>query len=84
MSTRLFVNLSQIYLPLWLQDNLGLGATSVATTPLALYVSGFLASLLIGPLTQIAGRKVKNKCITEDANDVFLIDDVLDCDEIRT
>jgi len=58
MSTRLFVNLSQIYLPLWLQDNLGLGATSVATTPLALYVSGFLASLLIGPLTQIAGRKV--------------------------
>jgi len=58
MSTRLFVNLSQIYLPLWLQDNLGLGAASVASTPLALYISGFLASLFIGPLTQIAGRKV--------------------------
>lgn len=59
MMTRLFVNLSQIYLPLWLQDNLALGAASVASTPLALYISGFLASLLIGPLTQFAGRKVK-------------------------
>jgi len=58
MSTRLFVNLSQIYLPLWLQDNLCLGADSVAKTPLALFISGFLASLLIGPATQLAGRKV--------------------------
>ncbi|XP_046447558.1 major facilitator superfamily domain-containing protein 12-like [Daphnia pulex] len=58
MATRLFVNLSQVYLPLWLQDNLKLGATSVATTPLALFVSGFLTSLAIGPLTQVVGRKV--------------------------
>jgi hypothetical protein len=58
MATRLFVNLSQVYLPLWLQDNLKLGATSVATTPLALFVSGFLTSLAMGPLTQIVGRKV--------------------------
>ena len=58
MATRLFVNLSQVYLPLWLQDNLQLGATSVATTPLALFVSGFLTSLAMGPLTQVVGRKV--------------------------
>ena len=58
MSTRLFVNLSQVYLPLWLQDNLSLGATSVATTPLAVYISGFLASLVIGPVTRLVGRKV--------------------------
>lgn len=58
MATRLFVNLSQVYLPMWLQDNLQLGATSVATTPLALFVSGFLTSLVMGPLTQIVGRKV--------------------------
>jgi len=30
----------------------------VATTPLALFVSGFLASLLVGPLTKVMGRKV--------------------------
>lgn len=58
MATRLFVNMSQVYLPLWLQDNLQLGATSVATTPLALFVSGFLTSLAMGPLTQVVGRKV--------------------------
>ncbi|XP_032779582.2 major facilitator superfamily domain-containing protein 12 [Daphnia magna] len=58
MATRLFVNLSQVYLPLWLQDTLQLGATSVATTPLALFVSGFLTSLAMGPLTQVVGRKV--------------------------
>lgn len=66
MSTRLFVNLSQVYLPLWLQDNLQLGATSVATTPLALFVSGFLTSLAMGPLTQIVGRKVKKNIMKLD------------------
>ena len=69
MTTRLFVNLSQVYLPLWLQDNLQLGATSVATTPLALFVSGFLTSLVMGPLTQIVGRKVcccSSQCLPLD------------------
>ena len=59
MSTRLFFNISQVYLPLWLQDSLSLQATSVATIPLALFVSGFLMSLLISPLTKVIGRKVR-------------------------
>jgi len=38
-----------------------LGATSVATTPLALFVSGFLGSLVMSPLTKVVGRKVKRE-----------------------
>ena len=41
--------------------SLSLGATSVATTPLALFVSGFLGSLVMSPLTKVVGRKVKEK-----------------------
>ena len=58
MSTRLFVNLSQVYLPLYLQDTLNLPSTTLATVPLSLFVSGLFASLLIRPLRLLLSKKV--------------------------
>ncbi|XP_065566090.1 major facilitator superfamily domain-containing protein 12-like isoform X2 [Artemia franciscana] len=58
MSTRLFVNLSQVYLPLYLQDTLNLPSTTLATVPLSFFVSGLFASLLIRPLRLILSKKV--------------------------
>ncbi|KAE8747761.1 hypothetical protein FOCC_FOCC005584 [Frankliniella occidentalis] len=45
MSTRLFVNLSQVYVPLYL-DEQGLSAESLAVVPLVMYISSFFTSVL--------------------------------------
>ena len=58
MSTRLFVNLSQVYLPLYLQESLELRSTYVATIPLVMYSSSFLVSRLMKFLNNKAGRKL--------------------------
>ena len=44
MATRLFVNLSQAYIPLYLQESLELESKFVAIIPLVMYCSGFVAS----------------------------------------
>lgn len=58
MFTRLFVNLVQAYMPLYVQDTLVLGETSIAIVPLLMCVSGFLSSFVIKPLCKQCGRKV--------------------------
>ena len=58
MSTRLFVNLSQAYLPLYLQESLELRSTYVATIPLVMYSSSFLVSRVMKFLNNKAGRKL--------------------------
>lgn len=58
MSTRLFVNLSQAYIPLYLQESLELESTYVAIIPLVMYSSSFVASFGIKFLNRKAGRKV--------------------------
>ena len=58
MSTRLFVNLSQAYLPLYLQESLELRSTYVATIPLVMYSSSFVVSRLMKVLNNKAGRKI--------------------------
>ena len=57
MSTRLFVNLSQAYLPLYLQESLELKSTYVAIIPLVMYCSSFVISRLMKFLNRTAGRK---------------------------
>ena len=44
MATRLFVNLSQAYIPLYLQESLELESKFVAIIPLVMYCSGFVTS----------------------------------------
>lgn len=58
MSTRLFVNLSQIYVPLYLHESLGMPATSLAIIPLIMFISSFVMSLVIERLNTKLGRKI--------------------------
>lgn len=57
MCTRLFVNLSQAYIPLYLQESLQLQGKFVAIVPLVMYCSSFVTSGLVKILNQKAGRK---------------------------
>lgn len=58
MPTRLFVNLSQIYIPLYLHESLKMPATSLAVIPLTMYLSSFITSLIIERLNTKLGRKI--------------------------
>lgn len=58
MLTRLFINLCQIYMPLYLHESLNMPATSLAYIPLTMYLSSFLTSLIIERLNTKWGRKV--------------------------
>ncbi|KYM85340.1 putative MFS-type transporter C19orf28 [Atta colombica] len=58
MLTRLFINLCQIYIPLYLHESLNMPATSLAYIPLTMYLSSFLTSLIIERLNTKWGRKV--------------------------
>jgi len=58
MATRLFVNVSQSYIPFYLQETIKLEATSVAIIPLIMFVSGFVVSWLNKAITKVIGRKM--------------------------
>lgn len=58
MLSRVFANLVQVYMPLYLQDTLALRETSVAILPLIMCISGFLSSFVIKPLCKLCGRKI--------------------------
>ncbi|XP_022239401.1 major facilitator superfamily domain-containing protein 12-like [Limulus polyphemus] len=58
MASRMFVNLSQVYTPLYLQDTLRLPRESIAIVPLVTYLSGFLSSLAMKPVSVKIGTKV--------------------------
>lgn len=58
MPTRLFINLSQIYIPLYLHESLNMPATSLAIIPLIMYLSSFVMSLIIERLNTKLGRKI--------------------------
>ncbi|XP_067134435.1 major facilitator superfamily domain-containing protein 12-like [Centruroides vittatus] len=57
MSTRLYNNLSQAYIPLYLQDSLQLPRESIAIIPLVVYVSGFVSSFFMKYLSSKIGKK---------------------------
>lgn len=57
MCTRLFCNLSQAYVPIYLQDTLKLPEEAVAYIPLVMYVSGFLTTTIMRLLNKFIGRK---------------------------
>ncbi|XP_046543115.1 major facilitator superfamily domain-containing protein 12-like isoform X1 [Haliotis rubra] len=58
MCTRLYVNLSQVYLPMYLVETLSLDKTNIAIVPLVVYVTGFFTSLVMKPVNHLVGRKV--------------------------
>ncbi|XP_038139440.1 major facilitator superfamily domain-containing protein 12-like [Cyprinodon tularosa] len=58
MSTRLIVNLSQTYISMYLINTLGLPKNFIATIPLVMYVSGFLSSFIMKPVSKRIGKSL--------------------------
>lgn len=57
MATRLYVNLYQAYIPLYVQETLQLDQTFLATVPFAMYLAGFTGSLVMKEINKKIGRK---------------------------
>lgn len=57
MATRLYVNLYQVYMPLYVQDTLQLNESFVATVPFAINLAGFAGSLIMKEINKKIGRK---------------------------
>ncbi|CAH1254145.1 MFSD12 [Branchiostoma lanceolatum] len=58
MCTRLMVNMTQVYMPLYLTDTLNLDKAYIATIPLVTYLSGFLSSFAMKGVNKAVGRKM--------------------------
>ncbi|KAI1283167.1 Major facilitator superfamily domain-containing protein 12 [Halotydeus destructor] len=57
MGTRLTINLTQAYIPFYLQTTLMLSRESIAYIPLLMYISGFFSSLVMKPINCTLGKK---------------------------
>ncbi|KAJ8951322.1 hypothetical protein NQ318_008226 [Aromia moschata] len=58
MSSRLFVNLTQVFVPLYLHETLDMTASALALVPLTMFIGSFVTSLFIEKMTRCCGRKV--------------------------
>lgn len=58
MATRLFVNLTQVFIPLYLHETLNMAAQALAIVPLTMFLSSFFTSFSIEFLNRKLGRKV--------------------------
>ncbi|KAJ4936825.1 hypothetical protein JOQ06_001411 [Pogonophryne albipinna] len=58
MSTRLIVNLSQTYISMYLINTLGLPKKFIATIPLVMFLSGFLSSFIMKPVSKLIGKSL--------------------------
>lgn len=52
MCTRLVVNMSQVYIPMYLTDTLNLSKHYIAMVPLVVYVCGFFGAVLTKPISK--------------------------------
>ncbi|KAJ7365907.1 hypothetical protein OS493_002637 [Desmophyllum pertusum] len=57
MCTRLIVNITQVYIPMYTLETLSLSKDNIAKIPLVVYISGFLSTFLTKPLNKCYGRK---------------------------
>ncbi|KAG8237532.1 hypothetical protein J437_LFUL016509 [Ladona fulva] len=58
VSSRLYATLSQVYIPLYLDESLDKEAESLAVIPLVSYASSFVTSLIVKFINKRCGRKV--------------------------
>ena len=58
MATRLFVNLTQAYVPFYLQDSVNVGTIYLAVIPLVQFTASFLSSFLTSLANQRWGRHI--------------------------
>ena len=57
-TSRVFINLYQVYLPFYLQDTLNLKSSSVASVPLVVFGVGFAASTIMQYVNRTIGQKL--------------------------
>ncbi|KAK2551875.1 Major facilitator superfamily domain-containing protein 12 [Acropora cervicornis] len=57
MSVRLIINVTQVYIPMYTLETLGLSKQTIAIMPLVVYVSGFISTFFSKPLNRSLGRK---------------------------
>ncbi|KAK0057321.1 major facilitator superfamily domain-containing protein 12-like isoform X2 [Biomphalaria pfeifferi] len=57
MATRLYINVSQVYFPMYVTEPLQLTKSSIALLPLVSYVSSFVMSMVSPYLNRYLGRK---------------------------
>lgn len=62
MSTRLFVNLSQVFIPLYLHETLNMAASALALVPLIMFIGSFMMTMSIESLNRRCGRRVIFRC----------------------
>ncbi|KAK7496828.1 hypothetical protein BaRGS_00011808 [Batillaria attramentaria] len=56
MCTRLFVNISQVYLPMYLTETVHLDKATIANVPLACYASSFVMAIVLKVVDRRLGR----------------------------
>ncbi|KAF5295273.1 hypothetical protein FQA39_LY13138 [Lamprigera yunnana] len=57
MSTMLYINLTQVFVPLYLHETLDMSASSLAKIPLVIYLGSLATSFVVGGLNIYWGRK---------------------------
>lgn len=58
MSSRLFVNLTQVFIPLYLHETLDMSASSLALIPLIMFIGSLFTSLQLERLNRFLGRRL--------------------------
>ncbi|KAJ8966997.1 hypothetical protein NQ317_006925 [Molorchus minor] len=58
MTSRLFVNLTQVFIPLYLHETLNMAASSLALVPLTMFIGSFITSMFIEKINRCCGRKL--------------------------
>lgn len=58
MSSRLFINLTQIFMTLYLHEALDMVSSALAIVPLTMYLASLGTSFAVGPITLNLGRKI--------------------------
>ncbi|XP_076444080.1 major facilitator superfamily domain-containing protein 12-like [Babylonia areolata] len=58
MCTRLYVNISQVYLPMYLTESIKLDKVTIANVPLVCYASSFLTSTVLKVVDRQLGREL--------------------------
>ncbi|KAF5297230.1 hypothetical protein FQR65_LT10046 [Abscondita terminalis] len=64
MSTMLYINLTQVFVPLYLHETLDMAASALAKIPLVIYLGSLATSFIVGGLNKLLGRKVAYLCGT--------------------
>ncbi|CAG5133452.1 unnamed protein product [Candidula unifasciata] len=58
MATRLYINVSQVYFPMYLTETINLSKESIAILPLVTYCSSFVMSFAASFINRLMGRKL--------------------------